>query len=66
GWDPIEVQSLVSWLIYAIWLHLRLTFGWRGHKLAWYSLLSLIIIGTNMTGVPFIEKAFHSGFRIQH
>lgn len=66
GWDPIEVQSLVSWLIYAIWLHLRLTFGWRGRKLAWYSLFALIVIGINLTGVPFVEKIFHSGFRIQH
>lgn len=66
GWDPIEIQSLVSWLIYAIWLHLRLTFGWRGRKLAWYSLFALVVIGINLTGVPFMEKAFHSGFRIQH
>jgi len=66
GWDPIEVQSLVSWLIYAIWLHLRLTFGWRGRKLAWYSLFALIVIGINLSGVPFLEKVFHSGFRIQH
>ncbi len=66
GWDPIEVQSLVSWLLYAIWLHLRLTFGWRGRRLAWYSLFLLIVVGINLTGVPFIEKVFHSGFRIQH
>lgn len=66
GWDPIEVQSLVSWLICAIWLHLRLTLGWRGRKLAWYSLFALIVIGINLTGVPFVEKIFHSGFRIQH
>lgn len=66
GWDPIEVQSLISWLICAIWLHLRLTFGWRGRKLAWYSLFALIVIGINLAGIPFIEKAFHSGFRIQH
>jgi len=66
GWDPIEVQSLISWLICAIWLHLRLTFGWRGRKLAWYSLFALIVIGINLSGIPFIEKAFHSGFRIQH
>ena len=66
GWDPVEVQSLISWLVYAIWLHLRLTRGWRGRKLAWYSLFALIAIGINLTGVPFVEKVFHSGFRLPH
>ena len=38
NWDPVEVWSLISWLIYGIYLHLRITFGWRGRRLAIYSL----------------------------
>ncbi len=35
GWDPVETWSLVSWLSYAVYLHLRLTMGWAGRRAAW-------------------------------
>lgn len=46
GWDPVEVWSLVSWLLYGLAIHLRVTLGWRGRKLAWLMivLLSTVII----------------------
>lgn len=66
GWDPVEVWSLVSWLTYGIYLHLRVTFGWRGKKLAWYSLIALIAMIVSYWGIPFTVETFHSGFRIDH
>jgi len=66
AWDPLEVQSLISWLVYAIWLHLRLTFGWRGKKLAWYALFALPIMVSAIWGIPFIPEMFHRGFRVTH
>ncbi|MBD3367803.1 MAG: c-type cytochrome biogenesis protein CcsB [Candidatus Eisenbacteria bacterium] len=30
SWDPKETSSLIVWLIYAIYLHVRLVRGWRG------------------------------------
>ncbi|MBI4690391.1 MAG: cytochrome c biogenesis protein CcsA [Nitrospirae bacterium] len=66
GWDPLEVQSLISWLVYAIWLHLRLTFGWRGIKLAWYSLFALPVMVIAIWGIPFVPELFHRGFRVTH
>lgn len=66
GWDPVEVWSLVSWLTYGIYLHLRVTFGWRGRKLAWYALLALIAMIVSYWGIPFTVETFHSGFRIDH
>lgn len=66
NWDPVEVWSLISWLIYGIYLHLRVTFGWRGTRLAWYSLLALIIMIVSYWGIPFSMETFHSGFRIDH
>jgi cytochrome c-type biogenesis protein CcsB len=66
GWDPVEVWSLVSWLIYGIYLHLRITFGWRGRKLAWYALIALIAMIVSYWGIPFTIGTFHSGFRIEH
>lgn len=66
GWDPVEVWSLVSWLVYGIYLHLRITFGWRGTKLAWYALIALIFMIVSYWGIPFGVETFHSGFRIEH
>lgn len=66
NWDPVEVWSLVSWLTYGIYLHLRVTFGWRGRKLAWYSLVALLAMIVSYWGIPFTMETFHSGFRIEH
>jgi cytochrome c-type biogenesis protein CcsB len=66
NWDPVEVWSLISWLIYGIYLHLRITFGWRGRKLAWYALIALAVMIVSYWGIPFSVETFHSGFRIEH
>lgn len=66
AWDPVEVWSLVSWLTYGIYLHLRVTFGWRGRKLAWYALIAMIAMIVSYWGIPFTVETFHSGFRIDH
>lgn len=66
GWDPVEVWSLVSWLTYGIYLHLRITMGWRGKKLAWYAMIALFAMITSYWGIPFTLETFHSGFRIEH
>lgn len=66
NWDPVEVWSLVTWLIYGIYLHLRITFGWRGKRLAWYALIALLAMIVSYWGIPFTVETFHSGFRIEH
>ncbi len=66
NWDPVEVWSLVSWLIYGIYLHLRVTLGWRGRRLAWYALIALVVMIVSYWGIPFTVETFHSGFRIEH
>lgn len=66
NWDPVEVWSLVSWLIYGIYLHLRVTLGWRGRRLAWYSLFALFAMIISYWGIPFSVETFHKGFRIEH
>jgi cytochrome c-type biogenesis protein CcsB len=66
NWDPVEVWSLVSWLTYGIYLHLRVTMGWRGQRLAVYSLVALVAMIVSYWGIPFSVETFHSGFRIEH
>jgi cytochrome c-type biogenesis protein CcsB len=66
NWDPVEVWSLISWLIYGIYLHLRVTMGWRGQRLAVYSLVAVAAMIVSYWGIPFSMETFHSGFRIEH
>lgn len=66
GWDPVEVWSLISWLVYGIYLHLRITMGWRNRRLAIYSLVAAGLMILSYWGIPFVSSNFHSGFRIQH
>lgn len=66
NWDPVEVWSLISWLIYGIYLHLRVTMGWRGQRLAVYSLVAVVAMIVSYWGIPFSMQTFHSGFRIEH
>ena len=63
GWDPIETWSLVVWLIYAVYLHLRLTLGWRGERIAWYAIIAMPIAVFSVAGIPFVYKAsIHAGY----
>jgi cytochrome c-type biogenesis protein CcsB len=66
NWDPVEVWSLISWLVYGIYLHLRITMGWRGERLAVYSLVAVVAMIISYWGIPFSMETFHAGFRIPH
>lgn len=55
AWDPVETWSLISWLIYSLNLHLRLTYGWRGRKAAWLAVLSLIGVIGLFFGIGFVS-----------
>ena len=60
SWDPKETSALVTWLIYAVYLHARGIRGWRGKRIAW--LLTLGFIATLFTyyGVSFLVPGLHS------
>lgn len=62
GWDPIETWSLISWLVYAAYLHLRLTMGWRGKKSAWVAILALPIVVFALIGVPVFYHSIHGAY----
>ena len=62
-WDPKEVWSLITWLIYALVLHLRLTTGWRGKKAAILSILGFMIILITFFSIHIFRKGFHHEFK---
>lgn len=62
AWDPIETWSLISWIVYAVYLHLRLTMGWRGRKLAWVGVIALPIVVFALIGVPVVYSSIHGAY----
>lgn len=58
-WDPKEVWSLITWFIYALLLHMRLTIGWRGKKAAILSIIGFIVVVFAFFGVTLILKGRH-------
>jgi cytochrome c-type biogenesis protein CcsB len=51
GWDPKETWSLVTWFIYAAVLHLRLMRGWRGKRIAVFSIIGFAAVLFTYFGV---------------
>ena len=55
GWDPKETWSLVTWLIYAAYLHTRVTMGWRGHRSAIMAAIGFIATIFTLIGVSYLS-----------
>jgi len=60
SWDPKETWALIVWLNYAAWLHLRLTKGWTGTHMAWWSIGGLLITLFAFLGVNMFLSGLHS------
>ncbi|MFA1549346.1 c-type cytochrome biogenesis protein CcsB [Actinomadura chokoriensis] len=60
GWDPKEVWSFITWVIYAAYLHARATAGWKGRKAAVLSLIAFAALMFNFFGVNYIFSGLHS------
>jgi ABC-type transport system involved in cytochrome c biogenesis permease subunit len=62
GWDPIEAWSLVTWLLFGIYLHLRRFFKWQGEKAAWFMVICALFSVLTMFVIPFVMKTVHSEY----
>ncbi|MYL32697.1 c-type cytochrome biogenesis protein CcsB [Pontibacillus yanchengensis] len=60
GWDPKEVWALITWLFYAVFLHLRLSQGWQGERSAWLAVIGFAIIMFNLIAVNLVIAGLHS------
>lgn len=60
SWDPKETWALIVWLNYAAWLHLRLSKGWRGTAMAWWSVAGLLVTTFAFLGVNMFLSGLHS------
>jgi len=56
GWDPKETSALVTWLIYAVYLHARTARGWAGRPAA-----LMLVIGFAAVMFTFFGNLYFSG-----
>lgn len=59
-WDPKETWSLITWLIYAMYLHGRVSLGWRGKKAMNWAVIGFITVLFTFIGVNVLLPGLHS------
>jgi cytochrome c-type biogenesis protein CcsB len=60
SWDPKETWSLITWFVYAIFMHLRLMRGWHSRNLALVSIVGFVAVLFTYFGVNFLLSGLHS------
>ena len=60
SWDPKETWSLITWFVYAIFMHLRMMKGWSGRNLAWVSIIGFLTVMFTYFGVNYVLSGLHS------
>lgn len=59
-WDPKETWSLITWIIYAVYLHMRLSRGWMGKRAAWFAVIGFVCVLFTYIGVNTLIPSIHS------
>ena len=60
SWDPKETWALITWLVFAIYLHTRLSKGWRGNKPALIAVAGFFVVWICYLGVNLLGTGLHS------
>lgn len=62
SWDPKEIWSGITWLLYAALLHQRLSVGWRGRRAAIMAIIGFAVVLFTFLGVNFLLHGHHGDF----
>jgi cytochrome c-type biogenesis protein CcsB len=60
SWDPKETWALITWLVFAAYLHTRITKSWQGKGPAILASVGFIVVWVCYLGVNFLGKGLHS------
>ena len=60
SWDPKETWSLVTWIVYAAYLHLRIRRGWQGRAAAIFAAAGFVCVLFTYIGVNTFLPGIHS------
>jgi cytochrome c-type biogenesis protein CcsB len=62
GWDPIETWSLITWLLYGLYLHARYFLKWQGRKAALLMVVCFVFSVLTIFIIPFVVESLHSEY----
>jgi cytochrome c-type biogenesis protein CcsB len=60
SWDPKETWALLTWFVFAIYLHTRITKNWQGKKPAFIASLGFVVVWICYLGVNLLGEGLHS------
>jgi len=60
SWDPKEVWSLITWIVFALYLHTRLVMGWKGKRSAIIVIVGFLAALFTFFGVNYLLAGLHS------
>ncbi len=60
SWDPKETWAFVTWLVFAAYLHARITKGWQGRRPALLAAAGFVVVWVCYLGVNLLGKGLHS------
>ena len=60
NWDPKETWSLITWLVYAVYLHMRIIQGWHGKWANRLLIMGFTCVLITFLGISFWGQGLHS------
>jgi len=60
SWDPKETWAAITWLVYAAYLHMRVTRGMRGRWAAYFAVLGFVVVMFTFFGVTYLQGGNHA------
>jgi cytochrome c-type biogenesis protein CcsB len=60
SWDPKETWALITWMVYAGYLHMRIARGWRGRRAAYFAILGFAVVLFTFFGVTYLLPGLHA------
>jgi cytochrome c-type biogenesis protein CcsB len=64
SWDPKETWALITWLVFASYLHARITKSWQGRKPAIIASIGFLVVWICYLGVNFLGNSLHTYGRV--
>jgi cytochrome c-type biogenesis protein CcsB len=62
AWDPIESWSLITWIFFGLYLHLRRFFGWAGEKASYLYIFCFLLSVFSLFFVPLFDTTIHGEY----
>jgi cytochrome c-type biogenesis protein CcsB len=60
SWDPKETWAAITWLVYALYLHMRVTRGMRGRPAAYFAVAGFAVVMFTFFGVTYLLPGLHA------